>query len=288
VAGQDSGRKAGKLRATRSGLAGGFDLGGLSGFPQTETRDKMKSGLLLCALAAALALTGCATTRTLTFSSSNPVAPTDEHGVPCLHSGGANPVTLWLLTPRFRTDPDDLTPPAFRLLVKNGGAQPFAFSPANLAASSGGASVHVYTAAEFAGEINVQAVALHRLSDQNVAEAMEKLDAYESMAAIMPAGQTAGLNGPMYDFSTVPHPDTEAEKAQVAATEKSRRDEIEIWRQSLLDGAQMMLGEHTVPPGEMAGGVVRLDPRAVGAGRTLRLVVTSGGEVHEFVFDVGR
>ena len=241
--------------------------------------------LLLPVAAAAIALGGCATTRTLSFSSSNLVAPIDEHGVLCLHSGGANPVSLWLLTPRFRTDPDDLTPPAFRLLVKNGGGQAFAFSPANLAVSCGGASVHVYTAVEYARAIDAQAVALHRMADQNVAQAREKLDELETYAAAAaPAVDTMGL----VDFSSVRQASTEQDREQLDANQKNRQTEIETWRQNLLEGAQMMLGEHAVPPGEMAGGVVRLDPRAVGAGRTLKLVVTAGGESHEFVLDVGR
>jgi len=86
----------------------------------------------------------------------------------------------------------------------------------------------------------------------------------------------------------VRQPSTDEARAQLDTNAKDRQEEIEAWRQHLLDGARMMLGEHTVPPGEMAGGVIRLDPRAVAAGRTLRLVVTAGGEAHEFVFDVGR
>ena len=244
--------------------------------------------LLPPALAAAIALGGCATTRTLTFSSSNPVAPTDEHGVLSLHSGGANPVTLWLLTPRFRTDPDDLTPPAFRVLVKNGGTQAFAFSPANITASADGAAVRVLTAVDYAREIDRQAVAMRQMADSNVAKAREKLDQLEAYAASAPPLTTPGAYGPMYDMSSVRQPSTDEAREQLDANQKSRQTEIEAWRQNLLDGAQMMLGEHTVPPGEMAGGVVRLDPRAVGAGRMLRLVVTAGGEAHEFVFDVGR
>ena len=245
----------------------------------------MKPRFFPLALSVALLLGSCTTTRTLTVSSSNPIAPTDEHGVACLRSGGTNPVSLWLLTPRFRTDPDDLAPPAFRLLAKNGTGQPFAFSPANITASADGTAVHVYTLAEYAGAINAQAVALHRTADQNVAKAKEKLDQLEAYAAVeTPAVDYMGK----VDFSSVRPPSTEGARAELATNAKDRQEEIETWRQDLLDGARMMLGEHTVPPGEMAGGVIRLDPRAVAAGRTLRLVVTAGGEAHEFVFDVGR
>jgi len=244
--------------------------------------------LLAAGLGAALALCGCTATRTLTVSPSNPAAPTEEAGVPCLRSAGTNPVTLWLLSPHFRATMDDLSPPAFRVLVKNGGAQAFAFSPDSIAAFSGGTAVHVLAAEEYVRAIDAQAVALERLTDVNVAQARQKLDAYEALAAIATPGQTAGANGPMYDFSTVPHPDTDIAKAQLSAMEKSRRDEIEAWRQRLLDDAQAMLDRHTVAPGTMAGGVIRLAPEDVAPGRPLKLTITAGGETHEFLFDVGR
>lgn len=236
-------------------------------------------------------LAACTTTRTLSVSPDNPATRTEEAGMPCLRSTGANPVTLWLLTPRFRTDPDDLAPPAFRVLVKNGGAEAFAFSPANITASAGGTAVRVLTAVEFAREIDRQAVAMRQMADSNVAKAREKLDQFEAVAnlALATPGTTPGTGvGPMYDFSTVRQSSTDQAREQLDANQKSRAAEIEAWRQNLLEGVQMMLGEHTVSPDEMAGGVVRLDPRAVAAGRTLKLVVTAGGEAHEFLFEVGR
>jgi len=243
---------------------------------------------LLPTLAVAMALGGCTATRTLTVSAANPAAATEEGGVPCLRSAGTNPVTLWVLTPRFRASLDDLAPPAFRILVKNGGRQAFAFSPASIMAFSDGTEVPVLTAAEYLRAIDVQAVALERMTDVASAQARQKIDDYEALASNATAGITTDTAKPMYDFSTVPHPDTEAEKEKVAASEKDRRDEINRWRRRLLDDVPAMLGDQTVAPGTMAGGVIRLAPENVSPGRTLKLTENAGGETHEFLFEVGR
>ncbi len=249
----------------------------------------MKISCLLPGLGVVLALCGgCTATRTLTVSPANPVAPTEEGGVPCLRSAGVNPVTLWLLTPRFRANLDDFVPPAFRVLVRNGSGRAFEFSPGSIAASADGEAVQVVTAEEYVREIDAQALALMRLADTNAAEARERLDAYEALAMIATPGTTPGMSGPMYDFSTVPHPDTDRAREQLATTVKSRREEIEAWRQRLLEDAQVMLDSHTVAPGAMAGGVIRLAPDEVAAGRVLKLVIRAGGEAHEFYFDVRR
>ena len=48
-----------------------------------------------------------------------------------------------------------------------------------------------------------------------------------------------------------------------------------------------MLVPRTVVPGATAGGIVKLDPAPISRGRPLKLVVTAGGETHEFVFRAG-
>ena len=47
---------------------------------------------------------GCTTTRTLLVSPANPAAATADQGVQCLRSVKKNAVSVWLLTPEFRTD----------------------------------------------------------------------------------------------------------------------------------------------------------------------------------------
>jgi hypothetical protein len=249
----------------------------------------MKTGCLLPGLGAVLALCGgCTTTRTLAVSNLNPTAPTFEHGVPCLQSARTNAVTVWLLTPVYRTDLRDLHPPAFRVLVKNGGDRAFDFFPDNISASSGGTAVHVFTAEEFIREIDRQAAVLVHMLDIGTAETKEKADQTEAYAAVATPGTSPGANGPVYDFSTVPHRLGEDAKEQIDEQAAGRRAEIERWRRELLDDARLMLGRHTVAPGAMAGGVVRLAPAGVGGGQPLKIVITAGGETHEFYFDVGR
>jgi len=252
---------------------------------------KMNAGLLI-GLGLAIAFSGgCSTTRTLAVSPLNPVVPTYEHGMPCLQSVKKNAVTVWLLTPEFRTSLQDLRPPAFRMLAKNGGDRDFEFSPDSVTASAGGRAVHVLTAVEYAREIDRQAAALAHMLDLGAAGAKEKADQTEAIAATATPGTTpgAGANGgPMNDFSTIPHGSAADAKQQIDATTESRRAEIEAWRKNLLTDAEMMLGRQTVAPGMMAGGIIRLAPADLSGGGPLKIVITAGGETHEFLFDVGR
>jgi hypothetical protein len=49
-----------------------------------------------------------------------------------------------------------------------------------------------------------------------------------------------------------------------------------------------MLQRSTVPPRGTAGGAVKLHAEDIRSGQPLKLVVTVGGEAHEFVFEVER
>jgi hypothetical protein len=248
---------------------------------------KMKAGLL-SGLGLAVAFSGgCTTTRTLAVSPANAIAPTYEHGTPCLQSVKQNTVTVWLLTPEYRTNLQDLRPPAFRVLVKNGGDRDFEFSPASITASADGRAVQVLTAGEYAKEIDRQAAILAHMLDLGSAGAKEKADQSEAFAAAATPGTTTGVNGPLPDFSTIPHGLAADAKEQIDATTERRRAEIEAWRKDLLADAQMMLDRQTVAPGAMAGGVIRLAPEDLGGG-PLKIVIAAGGETHEFLFDVGR
>lgn len=249
----------------------------------------MKTGLLLSGLGAILALgAGCATTRTLAVSKLNSSAPTFERGVPCLQSARTNAVTVWLLTPVYRTNLRDLHPPAFRVLVRNGSGRPFDFSPDNISASSGNVPVRVFTAEEFIRDIDLQGADLVHMLDIGTAGAMAKVDQLEAYAAAAPTGVVDSNGKLLVDFSTVQRPSITDARTRIDEQAASRRAEIEKWRREALDDARLMLEQHTVAPGAMAGGVVRLDPAAVGAGQPLKLVITAGGEAHEFYFDVGR
>ena len=75
--------------------------------------------------------------------------------------------------------------------------------------------------------------------------------------------------------------------ARIEESTKNRRTAIYVRRKELLDEASLMLMPHTVAPGATAGGIVKLDPAHVSRGQPLKLVVSVGGETHEFVFRAG-
>jgi hypothetical protein len=68
---------------------------------------------------------------------------------------------------------------------------------------------------------------------------------------------------------------------------EARQAAVNRRRNELLDATQPMLGKMTVAPGTMAGGIIKLDPAQISQGQLLKLVVTVGGEPHEFIFEVG-
>lgn len=86
------------------------------------------------------------------------------------------------------------------------------------------------------------------------------------------------------DFSGHQVSDFQAGIDQAAADQWNA---INLKRKNLLDEAQLMLVQHPVAPGLMAGGIIKLDPEQISRGQPLKLVVTVGGEAHEFVFEVG-
>ena len=228
---------------------------------------------------------GCTTTRTLSVSPANPTAVTSEQGVTCLRSVKRNAVTVWLLTPQFRTDLNEFDPPAFRVLVSNNGDQAFDLSPVDVAASSGANLVHVFTREEYCRAINRHAVALlqgvaEQTAQQKAAE--EKLRESVTMAA---PPVTSGTQGPLYDLSTQPSYLSPEATTRIQAADK--RTAIYLRRKELLDEANLMLVPHTVAPGSTVGGIVKLDPAQSNRSQPLKLVVAAGGEAHEFVFEVG-
>jgi hypothetical protein len=228
---------------------------------------------------------GCTTTRTLSVSPANPTAATSDQGVQCLRSVKGNAVTVWLLTPEFRTDLREFDPPAFRVLVRNNGDKAFDFSPVNVTASSGENSVHVFTREEYCRAINrhedTSLQAAHQRTALQKAPSEELLASMSSRDALLSAGSSGQQ---MNDFSGNQGSDSPTKIEKAAADERAA---INLRRENLLDEARLMLVQHTVAPGLMAGGIVKLDPARIRRGRPLKLVVTAGDEAHEFVFEVG-
>jgi hypothetical protein len=226
---------------------------------------------------------GC--TSTLSLAPANPAAATADQGVPCLQSVKKTVVSVWLLTPEYQTDLREFDPPAFRVLVSNNGDTAFDFSPVDVTASSGENSVHVFTREEYYQAINRYEGALLKAFYKQTAQQKplpeELLDSISSRDPLLSGGSSGQQ---LHDFSGTQNSDSLAKNEKAAG---DRRTAIYVRRKELLDEASLMLVPHTVAPGATAGGIIKLDPAHVGRGQPLKLVVTAGGETHEFVFDVG-
>ncbi len=237
---------------------------------------------------AALVGGGCTTARTLSASTANQAAALTDQGVPCLRSAKNNVVTVWVLTPEFRSDPREFSPPEFRVIVKNGGRRPFALSAGDVAVSSGTNAVHLTTPEEY------RATVVQRARAQLVkvyGQASELLAGQEGIRAYAdgPAPRTvAGVNGQvLYDFSSRDFDAADDMEHRLNAEAKAQGAKIRAQAERLLNESQEMLTAATLQPGQSAGGLVRLEPAQIHRGEPLRLVIIAGGETHEFVFDVG-
>ena len=229
---------------------------------------------------------GCTSTRTLSLAPENPAAAIADQGVTCLRSVKKNAVSVWLLTPEYQADLNEFDPPAFRVLVSNNGDTAFDFSPANVTVSSGNDSVHVFTREEYCQAINRYEDALlkafYKQTAQQQAPADDVLYSISTRDSLLSGG---GNGQQLHDFSGVQNRDIEAKTEKAAG---NRRTAIYVKRKELLDEANLMLVPRTMPPGATAGGIIKLDPAHVSRGQPLKLVISAGGEAHEFVFEVGR
>ena len=233
---------------------------------------------------AVLGCGGCTTARTLSASPANRAAPLSDQGGLGLRSTKGNEVTVWVLTPEFRSDPREFNPPSFRVLVHNGGAQPFALSADNITAFSGSSPVHVTTPAEYHAAVMQWArVQLEKVYGQ-ADKARAGSDNVQKVAETVDYQRSVGMRGQVL-YDTFDHP---AEtNHHVMEQAKVQGAEIRAQAERLLNESQEMLTAATVAPGQTAGGLVKLEPAQIRRGQPLRLVVTAGGEKHEFVFDVG-
>ena len=229
---------------------------------------------------------GC--TNTLSLAPANPAAATADQGVTCLRSVKKNAVSVWLLTPEYQADLNEFDPPAFRVLVSNNGETAFDFSPVNITASSGDNPVRVITREEYSRAITLHAVALLHNVDVQTARQLAAEEKMQASIAVADSGPVVGANGTLlHDFSTHEASSSGADVARIEESTKNRRTAIYVRRKELLDEASLMLMPHTVAPGATAGGIVKLDPAHVSRGQPLKLVVSAGGETHEFIFRAG-
>jgi hypothetical protein len=253
-----------------------------------QNAPKVKTALFL-GLGFAISLGGgCMTTRTLSLAPANPAAAVADQGVPCLQSVKKNAVSVWLLTPEYQTDLREFDPPAFRVMIRNNGDTAFDFSLVNVTASSGENSIHVFTREEYSRAIGrQQGSLLHNVDMQTARQMAEEEKRLEliTLADPMPA---QGANGTLlHNFTQYQNSSSTENLTKIEEAAKDRRTAIYLRQKELLDEANLMLVPHTVAPGATTGGIIKLDPAPISRGQPLKLVVTVGGETHEFVFRAG-
>jgi len=211
-----------------------------------------------CVLAAfaILVLGGCTTTRTLSVSQENGATLGFAQGRPWLQSVKRNTVAVWLLTPTYKTDLNDLIPPAFLVVVRNGGDQTMSLSRGDITATADGRPIHILTYEEYCGEIDRQA----GQESFRLQEPLGRGEAPNESPELWEPGGIMWLGERLIDL---------------------QRDHL------LADaGLMLVLDQYLIAPGQAIKGVVRLKPSDLSSGQRLRILVKTGDETHEFFYDV--
>jgi hypothetical protein len=211
-----------------------------------------------CVLAAfaILVLGGCTTTRTLSVSQENGATLGFAQGRPWLQSVKRNTVAVWLLTPTYKTDLNDLIPPAFLVVVRNGGDQTMSLSRGDITATADGRPIHILTYEEYCGEIDRQA----GQESFRLQEPLGRGEAPNESPELWEPGGIMWLGERLIDL---------------------QRDHL------LADaGLMLVLDQYLIAPGQAIRGVVRLKPSDLSSGQRLRILVKTGDETHEFFYDV--
>ena len=173
-------------------------------------------------------------------------------------------------------------------MIRNNGDKAFDFSPVNVTASSGENSVRVFTREEYCRAITRRQEALLQGIAEQTARQMAAEEKRRETLALADPGPSPGANGTLlHNFTAYQNSSSSEDVTRIEEAAKDRRTAIYLRQKELLDEANLMLVPHTVAPGATAGGIVKLDPVPISRGQPLKLVVTAGGEVHEFVFQTG-
>jgi len=224
---------------------------------------------LLIVLGLSVAVSGCVSTRTISVAAAGTSRTADGRGSPVPPSQQKTDVRVLLVTPKFSNDTDAL--PTFYVEVRNRGEIGVDFSTENITAYSGESRVRVYTYDELANRIKSEAEAEAAAVAANEASQLKN-----SAMSRAPAGRNMKDNPEGWAVT----------KAQVDAQNgMDRTGWMGVQQQNDL---RRMLQRSTVPPGGTAGGAVKLHAEDIRSGQPLKLVVTVGGEAHEFVFEVER
>jgi len=241
-------------------------------------------------LGLALVLLGSCSSS-LSVSPNNPVPPIYEQGDPVLVSRKKHDVMVRLISHAFSSSIHDL--PSFLVVLKNRGNSTLEISEANVTGLSGSKPVRVYNPEKLRKKIQTEAAIL--------AMSAALSGASQSIAASMP--QQTYTSGSAYAYgsggsyaranysgvaSTYNPAATNLAISQINANTANEVDAIASNRNSALADTSTMLQRNTLFPGQTAGGVVKLYGQDMSRGKPLKLVVTIDGELHEFLFDIGK
>ena len=229
----------------------------------------MKSNLtLFIVLGAGVALGGCVSPRTISVPAADASRVVDGRGNPVPPSRQQVDVKVILVTSKFSNDTDAL--PTFYLEVRNRGASGVDFSPENVVAFSGGSRVRVYTSSELADRIKREAEAEAAAAAANEASQLK--------------GASMSRQATSRNMMENPVP-WAVTKAQNDA--RSGMNQIEPAGEQQPADLGQLLQTSSIPPHGTVGGAVVFHAEDIRSGQPLRLLVTVGGEVHEFRFEVG-
>ena len=195
-----------------------------------------------------------------------------------MQSAGVCPVWVSPVVDDYEIHLHDLRPPAFVILVQNGGGAPLDLGPRNVTATSGGKAVTLLVRAKFVAAVNRSAdLQIHKVKDSTDAAPLENVPGKWVL--------TSDDQGSSYE-----PPEVDAVPSYVLeeldAKAKLMTRAIERMRGLYLDQAKTMLETQRIAPGSSGGGVVMLRPREIVAGEVLVIRVDVGSESHEFLFDV--
>lgn len=168
-------------------------------------------------------------------------------------------VRVRLLTASFANRTAEL--PAFEVRVTNRGAAPLTFSAAAVTAFSGANPVRVYSAAELVARIQ-------RESERTAEQA-----AAEDTAQLLSASATR------QDPSAMPVMVTRTQSLNQASGMQSAT------AKKVAELANTIISV-SISPGDTGSGMVKLHAEDIAPAEPLRMVVTIGHELYEFVFDV--
>lgn len=223
---------------------------------------------LLMFLGLGVAVSGCVSTRTISVSGAGASRIVDGRGSPVPQSQQKVDVKAFLVTPEFSNATDAL--PTFYLEIRNRGASGVNFGTENITAYSGESRVRVYTYDELANRIQSEA---------------------EAEAAEVAASEASQLKGASMSRQTTSR--NMMENPVPWAVGKAQNDarigtgRIESGGDEQANDPRRMFQRTTVAPSGTVGGTVKLHAEDIRSGQPLRLLVTVGGEVHEFRFNVG-